>query len=382
MNHALTTAHGAGARDLRVQTTHIGFAPILRRDLLRAIRTARRRLGLSTGDVLVLDTLLSFLPCRDKVTKEDRPINEQTMLVIYASNAAICERANGMDERVLRRHIARLVAAGLLARRDSATCKRFPLRARGQLVGAYGIDLTPFLCRHVEITRMAQEFIAETQEARALRAEALTLRAEILRAASHTSEEIHDWVFLSKTVLRRATLGLADIRVILERLSEIASQALAPREVSAANETQPEIEQDVRAPFPSQEPLPLPEDRSAKNGRIVRQVESTKIDTIQPRPAQTSDLTEIWSRCHALAEFYPQPPRSASELKATVYEMGLYLGLKERPLAEAIATVGWSRILKTVDYLVENAARIQNPSRYLGKMVRDFTTGKTIAGLA
>ena len=97
-----SAAIAAGTPSPYVQAqTNAGFIPIFRRDLMRALRTTRRNLGLSTGDLLVMDALLSFLPCRDRATGTDRPVSPDMMLVVYAGNATVCERANGMNERVL-----------------------------------------------------------------------------------------------------------------------------------------------------------------------------------------------------------------------------------------------------------------------------------------
>ena len=188
---------------------------------MSAVRRCRTDLELSTSDILVLDTLLSFLPCRDRKTGADRPITPDMMLVVYASNASLCERANGMDERVLRRHISRLVGAGLLARRDSATGKRFPLRKGGRVTSAYGLDLSPLLYCNVDLQARADQLAADAEDARTARAEALSIRAELLKSPAHLCDEARYFVERAKTILRRKTLTLKDIREILARLARL-----------------------------------------------------------------------------------------------------------------------------------------------------------------
>ncbi|SLN63365.1 hypothetical protein ROJ8625_03194 [Roseivivax jejudonensis] len=384
MNHTISAAPRAGARESCVRTSPAGFRPVLRRTLLCAIRATRTDFGLSTGDVLVLDTLLSFLPCRERGT--ERPITPDTMLTIYAANATICARANGMDERVLRRHIARLVAAGLLARRDSATRKRFPLRSGGQVRAAYGLDLTPLLERHAEIAALAETRAAEAEEARAVRAEALAVRAVLLRGAARLTAEARDFVETAKTVLRRTTLSLGDMRAILARLMRLARGQAVMAEAPAPSPT--------AAPCPAADVAdPQPEARtgaedgsetdaeSAANGEIVRPVESPKTETDMAHLPDRAALAATWATCPALSEYVPHPPDRPAELMQSVYMMGSFVGVKERPLAEAIATLGWLRVVTALDYLIANATRIARPDRYLGRMVTEFRAGKPVAGI-
>lgn len=202
-------------------TPRAGFPPVFRRDLMRALRATRRDLGLSTGDLLVLDALLSFLPCRNQATGADRPVSPDMMLTVYAGNATVCDRANGMDERVLRRHLVRLETVGLVRRRLSATGKRFPLKSNGAVRDAFGVDLTLLLERNQEIAERARRAAQEREEIRSLRAEALALRGQLLGAAGHLTMKALDFVERVKTVLRRASLTLEMIRVLMEEMRAI-----------------------------------------------------------------------------------------------------------------------------------------------------------------
>lgn len=380
MNHTTSAAPRAGAQNSCARTTPAGFAPILRRTLLCALRRCRSDLRLSTGDVLVLDVLLSFLPCRDRATGADRPITPATMPVVYASNATICDRANGMDERVLRRHLARLVSAGLLARRDSATGKRFPLRAGGKVTAAYGLDLSPLLCRHAEITARAAELEAEAEDARALRAEALSLRAGLLQAAERLTAEARDFVERAKTVMRRTTLALSDLAAIRDRLLRLARgqavlaevETAEPAPAGTAGPAADTAGERIAARPVSVEPTHVETDpESATNGENVRHEETPKTDTDLHLAPDRSEIDRTWASCPAIAELFPSPPTRTSDLMETVYLLGSFLGVKERGLADAIARMGWLRVIAALDYLVANAARITHPGRYLAKMAAD-----------
>ncbi|MFX9212963.1 helix-turn-helix domain-containing protein, partial [Acinetobacter baumannii] len=65
-------------------------------------------------------------------------------LVVYPSNRQLALRAHGVAPSTLRRHLASLIAAGLLLRRDSPNGKRYARRAAsGHIDQAFGFDLGP-----------------------------------------------------------------------------------------------------------------------------------------------------------------------------------------------------------------------------------------------
>jgi replication initiation protein RepC len=217
-----SAATAAGTPSSYVQAyANADFIPIFRRDLMRALRTTRRNLRLSTGDLLVMDALLSFLPCRNRATGTDRPVSPDMMLIVYAGNATVCERANGMDERVLRRHLVRLETTGLIRRKLSATGKRFPLKSNGAVRDAFGVDLTPLLERHHEISDLACRVEQNREEIRGLRAEALALRGQLLDAADRLTEAALAFVERVRTILRRANLTPGMIRDMMDELRAI-----------------------------------------------------------------------------------------------------------------------------------------------------------------
>ncbi|MDF9789344.1 DNA-binding transcriptional ArsR family regulator [Methylorubrum extorquens] len=114
--------------------------------VLRDITEARAQLGLSSPSLAVLDALASFLP------ETALQIGEGPGLVVFPSNRALGSRTRGMAESTIRRHLAALVEAGIVIRRDSPNGKRYCRRgAGGQVAQAYGFDLAPLVARASEI---------------------------------------------------------------------------------------------------------------------------------------------------------------------------------------------------------------------------------------
>lgn len=354
------------------------------------IRTIRRDLGLSTGDLLVLGALLSFLPCKDRDTGAERPIGPDMVLVVFASNATLCDRANGMDERALRRHLSRLSDAGLIRRKQSATGKRFPLKRDGMIRDAFGIDLTPLLERHTELTDRAEEARREAEELRALRAEALALRAEALETAAPCNEEARSFLDQVKTVLRRATLTAELIHDLIRTITRmLTSKAPDPKQPPCPVE--PEPRQDARPATPPEHAAPtaphlsasneapsdlraLPREcppdtgpRSAGDGRNVRQQDPSQINL--KKRTRASGLAELWQRCELVEMAFPDPPETDNELLKVIYEFGQLTRFDERILAEGVRHLGPHRLLEVLDYIGRNGASIRCRYSYLSKIM-------------
>lgn len=118
--------------------------------VLRDLTAARAAFGISDRDLAVLAALLSFHPGKE--------LADDDKLIVFPSNASLSDRAHGMAESTLRRHVAALVRAGLLLRRDSPNGKRYATRdMSGAMDRVFGFDLRPLLTRSAEIALAAQE---------------------------------------------------------------------------------------------------------------------------------------------------------------------------------------------------------------------------------
>lgn len=158
--------------------------------LLRDLTAARLRFGVTDRDLAVLSALLSFHPGKE--------LADDARLIVFPSNQALSERAHGMAESTLRRHLAALVRAGLILRRDSPNGKRYATRGySGALDQVFGFDLRPLLVRSPQITEAAEAARLEALALRRLR-EAVVIRLRdvaklIAYGIEHTAR---DWTAL------------------------------------------------------------------------------------------------------------------------------------------------------------------------------------------
>ena len=132
--------------------------------LIRALCEARAAFGLSDRAIAVMEALLSFHP--------ERELDGTAPIVVFPSNAELSLRSRGMADATLRRHIAALVEAGLILRRDSPNGKRYCRRdAHGAVESAFGFDLSPLALAAAGIHQAAEEARAEARACHRLRGE-------------------------------------------------------------------------------------------------------------------------------------------------------------------------------------------------------------------
>ncbi|NLS16308.1 replication initiation protein RepC [Rhizobium sp. P40RR-XXII] len=130
--------------------------------IYRALCEAKPLLGVTDRALAVLNALLSFYPKNE--------LSDDANLIVFPSNAQLSLRAHGMAEQTIRRHLAVLIAAGLLIRKDSPNGKRYARRSRaGDLNDVYGFSLVPLLSRAEEIEHLAAQVVAERLHMQGLR---------------------------------------------------------------------------------------------------------------------------------------------------------------------------------------------------------------------
>jgi replication initiation protein RepC len=153
--------------------------------LFRALTEAKAPLGVTDRALSVLHALLSFhqetaltLPEKGAASESDATSG----IIVFPSNKELSIRAHGMAPATLRRHIAMLVDAGLIIRRDSPNGKRFARRGQGgEIEDAFGFDLTPLIARATEIENLAEEVRAENRAMALLREKITLARRDIVK---------------------------------------------------------------------------------------------------------------------------------------------------------------------------------------------------------
>ncbi|RFB76597.1 plasmid replication protein RepC [Methylovirgula sp. 4M-Z18] len=161
--------------------------------LLQTLNEIRPTLGISDRALGVLSALLSFHPeagltIAPAVRTQDDPClaDAHPDLVVFPSNRALCLRANGMSEPTLRRHLAALVEARLIIRRDSSNGKRYVRRAGEEAITqAFGLDLSPLIVRYPEFQDRQEQLRRERQQISMLKERIVLLRRDVSKRISY-----------------------------------------------------------------------------------------------------------------------------------------------------------------------------------------------------
>lgn len=236
--------------------------------ILRELTAARASFSVSDRDLAVLAALLSFHPAKE--------LADDARLIVFPSNIALSGRVHGMPESTLRRHLARLVQAGLILRHDSPNGKRYALRGvAGRVASAFGFDLRPLLVRWPEIRDAAQS-AREAESRKQILRQTITLRLrDAVKLVQHATEtgltptdtlEGH-LAELQRMLRRKLDLPqLSDLAERIERLlSEITRILPTFTENPSGNDSQNErhiqnsetyIQESESAQRKEEEPLP------------------------------------------------------------------------------------------------------------------------------
>lgn len=337
------------------------FAAIARRDLMAAVNTTSKDLGIGPSAVMVLDALLSCLPCQDAKSGQDAPITPQTLLTVFACNATLCFRAKGITDRQLRRHLERLEELRLIQRRDSANGKRFPIKRGGKIVAAFGIDLSPLLVRADDIRRLAAIKRDQHDELRGLKAQIQALRQRCLTLS--LSPEATAFLDTLSSVMRRVTLTVHHARELMSQLLAIASTKQTDESPEPKDQSQTQDQGQLQATCHVDETDLQP----TTDGQNVRHKEPKDPDSKKIGPIAGDDL---WDELITVREFYPTPPKTAHDLMRVLCEICQMLRIGQATLAKAVTAIGLDKTLRIADFLAREPDRFRNPDGYLLGVVR------------
>lgn len=381
MQHISTTPFGRRAVShglLASQALAAAPAPLPTADkwhLFNDLRAARHRFGISDRDLVVLNALLTFLP--------DRQLADAGGLIVFPSNAALAERAHGMAESTLRRHLAALVAAGLIARHDSPNGKRYATRGRGgEMLRAFGFSLRPLLVRACAIAEAA-EAARDAALHLKLQREAVVLRlrdaAKLLAYASAegrlpAGNALQPALATAQGALRRKldAPALASLQSDADRLLEAVNKLLVIPSVT--EETGGNAGHYGRH-YQNSKPEPLESEPCLETGRG---------DGSGAAPALPLGL--VVKACPDILPYAQGQIRSWHELVAAATYLRAMMGISADAWAEAQRIMGPEVAAITVAAILQRVGTIQNPGAYLRSLTvkaaaGGFTPGPMIMAL-
>jgi len=336
-------------------------------ELFRALCAGRAAFGVRDRDLTVLNALLTFY----------RPehLEAGAAMIVYPSNKVLAERAHGMAESTLRRHLAALVKAGLVLRHDSPNGKRFARKDRtGEVVVAFGFDLSPLLARATEIVDAAQAAETQQETLRCLRERCVLLVRDAGKlvaygqesGAAGTWDAWDDAVRLAQRALRRKP-ETAPLQALLAEMSAVLSAVEA---ALVRGDQEPDSSVDR-----VEENVPETEEMSGNDVKTERHQQNSNTHTLEfelspekGRAAATVPLLPlplVLKACPEVQAYSRTPIADWADLVTTAEFVRGMLGVSQSAWTQAVDAMGACQAAIVLACILERVEHIRSPGGYL-----------------
>jgi len=317
-------------------------------EVIQDLSLARAAFGVSDRTLSVLNVLVGVHARRE--------LAEGDMLIVYASNATLSARAHGMPESTLRRHLAALVNAGLIARHDSPNGKRYIRRdGSGDAMRAFGFDLRPLLIRSVEIAQAAQAERGRQAELAALREEVVLLLRDAVKLGGHAGQvELSDRVALVRRDLRR-------------KLEREALIALRNRLAALVDKVRESCVAGVEAPVATVEMSAC----DSRNERHIQESDKEQSDS----EGQAPDLRKVLERCPDVLDYAPEGVRNWEGFVSLMARLAPMTGVDLPTWRDACQSMGPMEASVALAGIVQRIGEIRSPGAYLRTLARKARAG-------
>ncbi|MDH6234006.1 replication initiation protein RepC [Mesorhizobium soli] len=358
--------------------------------LLRSLTEARAVYGLSDRTIAVLEALLSF--------HQSAELNGREPLIVFPSNAELSMRTRGMAPATLRRHLAALVDAQMIIRRDSPNGKRYARRGNdGEIKSAFGFDLAPLALRADEIEGHAAAARALARSLQALRTEITIHLRDIAKTigaaasegrAGHWEEFAARLTGLSGRVARNAAKDeLSNRRQELSRLRadvEIAFLNALPNEEMSANESDSERHiQNSDSDFYFEDSSEKELNRNRQRLAGAKSDEAWQDDAVQPGEIERTVPAPLETVMATCPQFALYARRGIGDWRDFVQTAGLVrtmLGVSPDAWDEARQAMGELTAAVTIATILERSTEIRSPGGYLRALTERAENGRYSVG--
>mgnify|MGYP001039783069 FL=1 len=354
--------------------------------IFQAICRARPSLGVTERALSVLNALLTFHP-ETALTGEDD-------LVVFPSNQLLSLRAHGMPASTLRRHLAVLVDAGLIVRRDSPNGKRYARKgASGEIELAFGFDLSPLVVRSEEFENLAAAVEAEARAIKLARERITLCRRDIAKMIATGIEEgvptcrggqgPADWAevhagFRSIVEGIPRTATRMQLEAAADELSQLADDVLNLLETHVKTQDMSANESRSERHIQNSNPDPLidlePGFRGSRAARAVPEPET-------PRVAETAyPLGMVMNACPDIADYAKGGIANWRDLLATAAVVRSMLGISPSAWEEAQTVMGEMQAAVVVACILQRGAAIRSAGGYLRGLTEKARAGEFSLG--
>ncbi|MEH2683238.1 replication initiation protein RepC [Rhizobium leguminosarum bv. viciae] len=349
--------------------------------VFRDASEARELLGLQDRSLAVLDALLSFHP--------DTELRQDAQLIVFPSNTQLTLRAHGIAGATLRRHLALLVEAGLIVRKDSANGKRYARKDKaGAIDSAFGFDLSPLLMRTDELAMMAQQVVADRFALRRAKENLTICRRDVRKLISAAIEEgaSGNWesieamyIGLVGRITRSPTLS--DVNSILDEMELLLQEAVNILEMQQKDENNSTNGDQSGRHIQNSNTESITElEPSSENEQGAKAVDDDRPKRV---PVRNFPLGMVMRACPEIAIYGPGGTiGSWREMMGAAVVVRSMLGVSPSAYQEACEVMGPESAATAIACILERAGHINSPGGYLRDLTRKAARGEFSLGPA
>ncbi|MGO7169607.1 plasmid replication protein RepC [Rhizobium leguminosarum] len=347
--------------------------------VFRDASEARELLGLQDRSLAVLDALLSFYP--------DSQLRQDAQLIVFPSNAQLTLRAHGIAGATLRRHLALLVEAGLIVRKDSANGKRYARKDKaGAIDSAFGFDLSPLLMRAEELAMRAQQVVADRFALRRAKENLTICRRDVRKLISVAIEEGASGNWESIEAMYIGLVGriprsptLSDVSSILDEMELLQQEIINTLEIQQKDEnTSTNDDHSERHIQNSNTESTYELEPSSRNEQGTKAVGD---DRPKREPVRNFPLGMVMRACPEIAMYGPTGTiGSWREMMGAAVVVRSMLGVSPSAYQEACEVMGPENAATAIACILERTGHINSPGGYLRDLTRKAERGEFSLG--
>lgn len=345
----------------------------------RDASTAYERLGLQSNSLAVLDALLSFYP--------DVELRQNAQLIVFPSNKQLCLRAHSMASATLRRHLALLVEAGLIIRKDSANGKRYARKDReGEIETAFGLDLSPLLARADELAMLAQDVAAEQKAFRKMRENLTICRRGVRKLITAAIEEgvSGDWqaaedAYAEIVSRMKRSPSMADVRQILDEMELLQEEVLNRLEFLGLSENDSSNDAHIEQHIQNSKPETIYEFEPGLGRK--QGVKLSERPKRQDEPLKAFPLGLVLKACPTFADYAKGGAiGSWRDMMGAAVTVRSVLGVSPSAYQDACDAMGPENASVAIACIHERAGHINSAGGYLRDLTRRTELGEFSLG--
>ncbi|MBB3290918.1 MULTISPECIES: plasmid replication protein RepC [Rhizobium] len=386
-NGSVTTPFGRRPMSLALVLRQVATAEIApgktadKWKVFRDASEARELLGLQDRSLAVLDALLSFYP--------DNELRQDAQLIVFPSNAQLTLRAHGIAGATLRRHLALLVEAGLIVRKDSANGKRYARKDRtGEIENAFGFDISPLLLRAEELAGMAQKVAADRLAFRRAKESLTICRRDVRKLITAAIEEgvAGNWAMIEDVYTRLVghiprSPTMSEVAGILEEMELLRNEIvnlLENQQKATKNSTNDaHIERHIQSSNPESIYELEPSSRKELGAMPERK------SRLHSETMRTFPLGLVLKACPEITAYGPNGAiGNWRELMSAAVVVRSMLGVSPSAYQEACETMGAENAATTVACILERSGHINSAGAYLRDLTMKAKRGEFSVGPA